>query len=388
MTGVAFSALTRTDSSRRRQLGDAATVGVVAGFAVLGFMLDADDRSSEMALVEVTLIGVACGALAWRRRFPVVVLLVVVTARLVLMGLAGSETALVPAAAIAFYNAARHGDRRFALGIALAAATATGAVSLLTDADESLIQELLSEAAVVLLPIVFADAVRSREDRVASIVEAEATARVQEERLRIARDLHDVVAHALSAISVQSGVAAYNLDSDDPDDPVRLALERINQTGKRSLEDLRLMVGVLRSTDDAPLRPTPTEPDDFTVLRETADLAGVELTIVSDGTFPADVHDAVVVALHRIAQEALTNVARHAGPVPATLELRHGEAHVQVRVVNTTSTRDEPARPSSGVGIIGMRERAESLGGALRTQPLIGGGFEVLAALPYRPVTA
>ena len=90
-------------------------------------------------------------------------------------------------------------------------------------------------------------------------------------------------------------------------------------------------------------------------------------------------------AVHRIAQEALTNVARHAGPVPAVLDLRHGENHVRLRMVNRTSERTEPPSGSSGVGIIGMRERAESLGGTLTTQALVGGGFEVLATIPYEP---
>jgi len=201
--------------------------------------------------------------------------------------------------------------------------------------------------------------------------------------LRIARDLHDVVAHGLAAIAVQSGTAAHNLKGHEPDDPVRLALERINQTGKKSLEELRAMVGVLRSTDDLPMRPTPTDPDDLSDLVASAALSGVELSLKVNGGFPPETSEAVVVAAHRIAQEALTNIARHVGPTTATLRLHHQSDRVLLRVNNGSSVEPLSAVASTGVGIVGMRERAESVGGSLETVELPGNSFEVRAELPY-----
>jgi signal transduction histidine kinase len=160
----------------------------------------------------------------------------------------------------------------------------------------------------------------------------------------------------------------------------------INATGKHALEELRAMVGVLRSTDEeAPLRPTPGDPDDLSELVDRAAQAGLTVRTEVDGGFPRDVGDACVVAMHRIIQEALTNVARHAGPVPVDLSINHDVDHVRLHIVNqpgTTLHRDSV--PSTGVGIIGMTERAEALGGTLRAKQATSGGFEVDAMIPYR----
>ena len=150
------------------------------------------------------------------------------------------------------------------------------------------------------------------------------------------------------------------------------------------------MVGVLRSTDDdVPLRPTPSDPDDLSDLLAGAANAGLTVTTDIDGGFPPDVGDACVVAMHRIIQEALTNVARHAGSVPVELSIHHGADRVRVQIVNrpgTSSPRDSV--PSTGVGVIGMTERAETLGGSLRAQATADGGFEVDATIPYhRPAS-
>ncbi|MEM9035536.1 MAG: histidine kinase [Actinomycetota bacterium] len=376
---------------RRDLLVDVAAAAASFAFALAAIAFDLEDRGAGLGPLNVLVAAAASAMLLGRRRFPVPVLLVIVVARFALTGLTETEIALAPAAAVAFYTVARNGERRRALAIAVIAATLSTILILTVDDGEALLPELLGEFSIVLLPVALGDAVRSREERVAAIVEAEAASRVQAERLRIARDLHDVVAHSLSAISVQSGVAAYNLGDRDPDDPAVEALERINTTGKRALEELRSMVGVLRSTDeadDAPLRPMPTDPDDFTALEESAAMVGVDLTLRRSGRFAAQASDASVVAVHRIAQEALTNVARHAGAVPATVELEHGGDHVLLRIVNSTAARVDPDGASTGVGIVGMRERAESLGGVLTAQPLSGGGFEVRAVVPYQPGSA
>jgi signal transduction histidine kinase len=192
----------------------------------------------------------------------------------------------------------------------------------------------------------------------------------------------------LSTIAIQSGVAAHLLDRDP--DQAKESLEIINATGKHALEELRVMVGVLRSSgDDVPLRPTPIDPNDLSELLAGAANAGLTVTTDIDDGFPSDVSDACVVAMHRIIQEAFTNVARHAGSVEVALSIHHGDDRVRVQVVNrpgTSSQRDSV--PSTGVGVIGMTERAEALGGSLRAGETEEGGFEVDATIPYhRPIS-
>lgn len=370
--------------SRKRAIGDAVAVAASLLFGMLTLFLDFEEEVGAVAPVDIGLVLFGCLALSMRRAQPFAVALVVAATRLVMIPISDSEIALVLASIVGFYTLARSGSRGLAYGLGVVTVIATTATIMLSDTSESLPQELLGETAASLFAVALGDAARSRDERLTSLINAEASSRVQAERLRIARDLHDVVAHGLAAIAVQSGTAAHNLDTDDPNDPVRLALERINTTGKQSLEDLRGMVGVLRSSDETPLRPTPTDPNDFSELAESARLSGLDLTVAIEGSFPDEASDAVIVAAHRIAQEALTNVARHAGTAGASLELRHSDESARLRVVNGAATLSVKASASTGVGIIGMRERAESVGGSLETASLSGGGFEVVAILPYR----
>ena len=213
------------------------------------------------------------------------------------------------------------------------------------------------------------------------MVEAEARTRIQDERLRIARDLHDIVAHGLSVIAIQSGVAARRID-DNPAQ-AKAALEAINATGRTSLEDLRTMVGALRSTDAAVTLPTPTDPNDVGDVIAAATEADLNVALTTNGAFPANIGDAVVLAVHRILQEALMNVARHARGADATVRIDHGSDTVQLSVVNGPPSRIGPVVPSTGVGITGMRERAESVGGELSAEPTDDGGFRLVATVPY-----
>jgi len=365
----------------RPRLVDAALAGAATAFAVVAVVFDIGEGDSGPDAVSFVLVALAGTALLFRRREPVAVLAVVVAARLLMAWDSGNDVALVPAAMIALYTVARTGDRRRALVTSLAAAALMMVVVAAVNSDE-FAQELVGEVALMLLPIAVADAARSRADRVHDLIETEATARVQAERLRIARDLHDVVAHGLSTIAIQSGVAAHLIERDP--DHAKDALEVINATGKRSLEELRAMVGVLRSTDDAPLRPTPSDPDDLSDVFAGAAHAGLDLTIDVRGGFPSDVADASVVAVHRIIQEALTNVARHAGPVPVVLSLHHGSEQLRLQIANEPGGASVPSTPSTGVGVVGMTERAESLGGSLRAESTDAGGFVVDAVIPYR----
>ena len=367
------------DDPRLRRIGPALAVTL---FAVGGLAVETRDPTSTPGVAAFSLCLAAGAALLVRERTPLPVAIVVAVARVGVAELTGDDGALVPAAMLALYTLARSGDRRRSVVAALAVGVPMSVAVAGVSADP-FFEEFPGEAALMLLPIAFADGVRSRADRLTERIETEASARVQAERLRIARDLHDVVAHSLSVVTVQSGVAAHLIDRDTAQ--AKDALEVINSTGKHALEELRTMVGVLRSTDDDPPRtPTPTDPDDLSALLAGAERAGVHVTVERDGSFPPDVGDAAVVAVHRILQEALTNVARHAGPVEATVRLRHRAAAVDLLVRNAPGAAEVTAPPSTGVGVIGMTERAASLGGTLTAGPTADGGFEVAATVPYQ----
>ncbi len=372
---------------RRRFLIEAVVVCFAMVFAVLAIVEHGiAERTPSGGVLVVGLIVVAGLALVALRREPVVALLVIASARLLMTWQASDDVALIPAEMIALYVVTNSGERRTRLFIAISVAVVTMFVVAAFD-SEGFFQELAGEAALMLLPIAVADGVRSRADRIKVLIDTEAESRVQAERLRIARDLHDVVAHGLSTIAIQSGVAAHLLGSGAHNGAAQAkeSLEIINATGKRSLDELRAMVGVLRSVDDAlPLSPAPSDPNDLSDVLAGVAHAGLTVTTEQHGVFPTFAGDACVVAVHRIIQEALTNVARHAGSVPVAIEVDHRTDEVRIRVSNGPSIAARNSTASTGVGIIGMTERAEALGGTLFAGPIDDGGFVVDATVPYR----
>ena len=203
--------------------------------------------------------------------------------------------------------------------------------------------------------------------------------RAVEERLRIARELHDSLTHSISVICVQAGVAAHLARKRGEDVPP--ALLAIQEAGADAARELRTTLGVLRSEDDHC-----SGLGQLDSLVERARAAGLPVTVTVTGAqraLPPDVDQAA----YRIVQEALTNVSRHAGRARASVHLHYtpGDLAVQVDDDGTgtgTSTRPRPAGP--GLGLVGMRERVAALGGRLRAGPRQGGGFQVRAELPAR----
>ncbi len=376
----------------RRHLVDVVPAAISLLIALVATVVNPETESfGTPSASAVALAVVGSLALLGRRRFPIAVLVFVIVLRVVMAAGVGNEFALLPAVVIALFTVARSGSRRSALMIALAAAVAMAILVAAADAEESIVHEALGELAIGLLPVAIADGARSRSDRIRDLIDGEAEARVQAERLRIARDLHDVVAHGLSTIAVQSGVASHLLDRNPKQ--AREALDIINATGKRSLEELRTMVGVLRSTDEAPLMPTPADPDDLSAVLDGARQGGtgIDIELQVDGSFPAAVSEAAVVAVHRILSEALANVARHGGGAAALVQIDHGASAVDLTISNDGPVEDSTRngrQSSTGVGIIGMRERAESLGGELRASAMATGGFQVSATIPYHRAAA
>jgi signal transduction histidine kinase len=205
---------------------------------------------------------------------------------------------------------------------------------------------------------------------------------VTEERLRIARELHDVVAHSMSIIAVQSGVGVHVLDS-QPEE-ARKALVAVEATSRQALVEMRRLLGVLRQEHEprGSLAPAPGLAEVETLAAEVA-RAGVRVEVRIEGT-PAELPAGLDLSAYRIVQEALTNVVKHAGSARAQVMVGYGDQDIRVEVIDdgnaVTSVSD--GRVGTGHGLIGMRERVQAFGGDLEAGPRPGGGFRVAARLP------
>ncbi|MEO3825398.1 sensor histidine kinase [Actinomadura sp. B10D3] len=201
------------------------------------------------------------------------------------------------------------------------------------------------------------------------------------ERARIARELHDVVAHNVSVIVVQADGAAYAIDTDVR--RARQALDTISSTGRTALAEMRRLLGVLRETDDAGAfapQPGVAQLDD---LVEQVRASGLTVAYEVEGT-PATMSEGRQLTVYRIVQEALTNTLKHGGPrADVSVRLRYAEDALEIRVEDDgrgASASDD----GRGHGLAGMRERVAVYGGSVRTGPRAGGGFEVVASIPVR----
>ena len=249
----------------------------------------------------------------------------------------------------------------------------------------------LAIAAWLLVALASVEGMRGRRERFAQAQRArelQARRQADEERLRIAQELHDVLAHNISLINVQSGVALHLMD--DKPEQARIALTAINEASADALREVRSVLGVLRGTGErAPRSPTAgLGAIEDLVSRTTA--AGVRVSLQIHGErrpLPASID----LAAFRIVQESLTNIVRHAGAGAATVELTYGPDELTVQVDDdgqgpgdAGAARDDPMLndDGGGNGIPGMRERAVALGGTLDAGPAPGGGFRVRARIP------
>jgi signal transduction histidine kinase len=236
-------------------------------------------------------------------------------------------------------------------------------------------------AAWLLLLLVGAEWIRARSQRRAALAHSqqeEARRQASEERLRIARELHDVVAHNISLINVQASTALHLMDRQP--ERAREALTAIKEVSKEALVELRSVLGVLRQVDEAlSTAPAPTLGRLDELVARTRQ-AGVEVSVERRGQL-GDLPSAVDQAAYRITQEALTNVTRHAAAARATVRLATPDGGVVVEIDDDGRGSSAPASPG-GNGIAGMRERARALGGTLQAGPRSDGGFRVRAWLP------
>jgi signal transduction histidine kinase len=328
------------------------------------------------------LVVIAGLVLAARRWYPLAVLAVSLTAVAIfsLLGYVNGAALLLPVAAL--YAAARVGSVRRAVIAAAAtlvtlmAATGAGNPFGVAGGGFELIPGLIAAALFAGL------AVSNRRAYIASIealAEDDARRRVDEERLRIARELHDVVAHTMATINVQAGVAAHVLG--DRPDAAAEALQSIKIASKEGLRELRAILNVLRQADEADsTQPAPGLAQIDALITGTA-RAGLATSLVRAGNarpLPA----AVDLAAYRIVQESLTNAIRHAGTAAATVSLTYDGAELRIDVTDTGRGTPAGAAHGGGHGIAGMRERAASVAGSLEAGPAPGGGYRVTARLP------
>ncbi|MFD9333241.1 sensor histidine kinase [Streptomyces sp. NPDC060028] len=220
--------------------------------------------------------------------------------------------------------------------------------------------------------------------------EEKARRAVIEERIQIARELHDVIAHHVSVISVQTGLAGYVFSSDPP--TARRALDTIGDSAHEALAEMRRMLVVLREEDSAPTEGTPPGSGGLGGLGELVKRvgeAGVPVDVRVTGT-AYDLPPGIDLCAYRVVQEALTNVIKHAPAAHTTVRVHYGQDEVHVRVKDDGTGRAAPARPraagaTSGVtgqGLIGMRERATIYHGTVTAEPAPEGGFEVSLRVP------
>jgi len=266
---------------------------------------------------------------------------------------------------------------------------ATIAVALALGDDRFTAGRIAGTTLGILIVVGIGEGIRGRRDRMAEFrrrVSQRRQTEVQAERVRIARELHDVLAHSLSQINVQAGVGLHLMDKQP--DKAKEALASIKETSKTALDEVRTVLGVLRAEGGAdPNAPLVPEPDLSRLPGLAASLTAQGIDVRLDDRLSADqVPKPVQLALYRIAQESLTNITRHAeGVTRVTISLsrRDGVYRLEVRDDGrSVGAGAATASESGGRGLLGMRERAELLGGHLTAGPAAGGGFEVVAELP------
>jgi signal transduction histidine kinase len=341
------------------------------------------------------LAGVAGGALLARRRWPYLVLLVsTIAAEGYLAHYQGSNgTLILSAPLVALYTLAEAKDRRRSLLVAGLVVFAIGAFHTLGRPARWLGPENLALAALGGLAVAAGEASRNRRAYLAEVLlraadaerdrEAQSHRRITEERLRIARDLHDSVGHHLALINVQAGVARHVM-TDQPA-PVRETFDQIRRGSRAALDELRDTVGLLRQPGDVSMPVEPTVGlaalDDLLVSFASS---GLRITERRDGDVRA-LPWATDLAAYRVIQESLTNVCKHAGTAEVTLRMSY-RRDVLTIVVDNDGPPGAAEAPAAGAhGIVGMRERVAALGGTLRAGPRPTGGYRVTATLPGGP---
>jgi signal transduction histidine kinase len=372
-----------------RWVGALVRVVVAAGLTVL--MIATARRlgpgNRDLDLLAYGLLMVSGAALVALRRWPVGALVTVTVAHFAYQALTyrAGEGLEFLAILAALLLATHEGRWQWAVGSAgiSAVALVTAEIAKRPGVESDILPPLIAMATAILLGLwlrtrtqLIAEA-RERAEQAERTKEQEARRRVDEERLRIAREVHDTVAHSIATINVQAGVAVHVLGKRP--EQARDALLTIKQASAEAMRDLRSTLGMMRGAGHASRAPSPrlAQLDELVAMARGA---GLEAEVEVRGE-RRDLPSSVDLAAYRIFQESLTNVIKHAQARRVTLTLGYGARRLALRVDD--DGRGATAPSDEGNGIRGMRERAELLGGSLTAAPCAEGGFSVHATLPY-----
>lgn len=362
----------------------------VAVTLVIALVISADQGGRQPADAVAYLFAFAFGALMLlRRRFPVEVLVVTMLLLFSYYILGYPAIGLAVPVAAALYSAAERAHVTAAIVVSLLLISVSTYFRLRDGESAAYLlgYELVWTVALLAAAIALGDSARARRDlrseqaRTAWLIAQEhayrAERRVQAERVRMARDLHDVIGHSIAVISLHAAVAHEALG--DNDEEVRQALGHIRAASSETLRELRATVKMLRSPDGAPTDRAANSLANLTTLVDHATASGLHVDLRRTGAIDR-LPDAVDATAYRIIQEALTNVLRHAGATRVALHIAVDAEALRLQIADNGSAGS--GAPTWGNGIAGMTERARLLGGTLTAQPQPAGGFVVRATLP------
>lgn len=392
MTGAALSSWSATlvaDPRRRDVTVALATVVIAAGF------IAASPQSFDPGWPDVAAGAGAFGLVLLRQRAPLLLLVVAVAWSTVHALVWQRPSVLVLAALVLLTTACVRLERGPAIGLGLVVGLVLYGGSLVVNegtapGDGRTLIALVSAGAAVGVADAFRSWRRYRESAEAQLraavlaAEARARERVTEERLVIARELHDLLAHSLSVMNVQTGAALHLLRVDPG--RAEASLRAARDAGRSVLDEVKELLTVLRGAESGDIEPRTSLPmmADLPALIDTVRAAGLTITSTETGQ-ARPLAPAVSLAAYRIVQEALTNAAKH-GAGTATLRKEWGDGVLAITVTNAVMPgRASPEAPAGGHGLIGMRERAVAHGGSLESGPTPS-GFAVHARLPTAPV--
>ena len=376
----------RPQTPSRRDVAIAVAVGAVE----IGITIPAASHQNPRQPLDgfgIVLLLLGAAALVWRRRAPVQVLGVAFITTLAYTAIGYPGGPVYAALIVAFATAGTTGHRRAAWGSLLLGYVSFLWVAPLIDGNSGpSLGAVLGLGAWLLVLGISMETLRIRRERAVEVTahrEEEQRRHASEERLQIARELHDTLAHNLSLINVRAGVALHLFHDQAGPAYVAEALDAIKQASKDALDDLRSVLDILRADQgDAPRAPTPTLRDLDRLVERTA-AAGLPVRLEIDGnriTLPPTME----AAAYRVAQEALTNVVRHAGSPHTEVRLSYQPDALILCVDDNGAGAAANGPPHAGGGLTGMRERVHAFGGHLDAGPKPEGGFRVRAWIPIR----
>jgi signal transduction histidine kinase len=363
---------------------------VLAFIAFAALLIDpvVSHQVRELTPLAAGLALVTAVPLVLRRRYPLGVLVTVVPLLLVCLAVFHPDHAAAGIVMVLVFTVGLHGDRTRALVVGALMAPVVTAGVLITSTRGDIPVHLVAYVALVLGALAAGDAVRARQELVRVLAQEEERERVaavqhrfDEQRLRYAHELHDVVGHALVAINVRASAAAHLVRREQPVSPVA-ALDEITSTSAEALGELRAALKALRNDDgeDAPLRPAAAGLADLGDL--IAGVKGAGLTVDLEVTAaPEVIPPAIGHAGYRIVQEGLTNVLRHSTAEHACVRIGREEGALLVEVLDDGQP-SSAAGTGGGHGLLGMHERAGALGGTCEAGQVPGGGWRIRARIP------